>query len=243
MFARFILFAALGVSLQAAPAYDVATIRVSKVGPGHTDIDIDESHFEATGVDARGLIQLAFGEPKDMIFGLPTWAEQARYDIRAKSTEADAETLKELSNDQTRGMLQGLLAERFGLNLPEASRQGCPSSQRKQRPRTDRGPAAACAGAFVRFERLNVLSRSSKLQLPFYLRRREREQRYMGDGRTALRKWWKDVATGRSSAAPSSMRYRKSHPTRSRIQIWACGVRLSAQPAPARGGSAEWIMP
>ncbi len=120
---------------------------------------------------------------------------------------------------------------------------GCPSPEPKQRPRTDRGPAAACAGAFVRFERLNVLSRSSKLQLPFYLRRREREQRYMGDGRTALRKWWKDVATGRSSAAPSSMRYRKSHPTRSRIQIWACGVRLSAQPAPARGGSAEWIMP
>ncbi len=64
------------------------------MGPGHTDIDVDESHFEATGVDARGLIQLAFGEPKDMIFGLPTWAEQARYDIWAKSTEADAETLK-----------------------------------------------------------------------------------------------------------------------------------------------------
>ncbi len=88
---------------------------------------------------------------------------------------------------------------------------GCPSPEPKQRPRTDRGPAAACAGAFVRFERLNVLSRSSKLQLPFYLRRREREQRYMGDGRTALRKWWKDVATGRSSAAPSSPRYRRSH--------------------------------
>ena len=103
--------------MQAAPAYDVATIRVSKVGPGHTDIDIDESHFEATGVDARGLIQLAFGEPKDMIFGLPTWAEQARYAIRAKSTEADAKTLKKPSNDQTRGMLQGLLAERFGLKI------------------------------------------------------------------------------------------------------------------------------
>lgn len=115
MFVRLVLLAALDVSWQVAPAYDVSTIRVSKVGPGHTDIDIDESHLEATGVDARGLIQLAFNEPKDMIFGLPTWAEQTRYDIRAKSTEADAETLKKLSNDQTRGMLQGLLAERFSL--------------------------------------------------------------------------------------------------------------------------------
>lgn len=50
-----------------------------------------------------------------MIFGLPSWAESARYDIRAKSTEANAETLDKLSNEQVRAMLQGLLAERFGL--------------------------------------------------------------------------------------------------------------------------------
>jgi uncharacterized protein (TIGR03435 family) len=115
MVARLVLLATLGAFLQATPASDVSTIRVSKAKPGNTDVEIDQSHFEATGVDAHGLIQLAFNEPKDMIFGLPAWAEQAQYDIRAKSTEENAETLKKISKDQVRGMLQGLLADRFGL--------------------------------------------------------------------------------------------------------------------------------
>jgi uncharacterized protein (TIGR03435 family) len=98
------------------PAYDVSAVRPSSsFSEGHSDLDIDAGTLVARGVNLRTLIQIGFDVPRDLIFNLPAWVSGARFDIDAKDSSTEPEQLKHLSDAQTRLMLQGLLAERFGL--------------------------------------------------------------------------------------------------------------------------------
>ena len=61
------------------------------------------------------MIRLAYGVDPDTIVGGPNWLEFARFDIAAKAAEGS-------SPQQVRLMLQGLLADRFGLVLKHETR-------------------------------------------------------------------------------------------------------------------------
>jgi uncharacterized protein (TIGR03435 family) len=52
-----------------------------------------------------------------VIFGLPGWAEEARYDIRAKVTDADPKVLDGISREQRRALMAAMLEDRFHLKL------------------------------------------------------------------------------------------------------------------------------
>jgi uncharacterized protein (TIGR03435 family) len=52
-----------------------------------------------------------------LIFGLPAWAEDARYDIRAKVTAAGPTVLDGISREQRRALMAAMLEDRFHLKL------------------------------------------------------------------------------------------------------------------------------
>jgi bla regulator protein blaR1 len=51
------------------------------------------------------------------LFRLPGWAEEARYDIRAKVTDADPKVLDGISREQRRALMAAMLEDRFHLKL------------------------------------------------------------------------------------------------------------------------------
>jgi uncharacterized protein (TIGR03435 family) len=58
---------------------------------------------------------MAYGSELWLISGLPAWADSTDWDIEAKVTDLEGQTLKNLSRQQRGQMLQQILKERFGL--------------------------------------------------------------------------------------------------------------------------------
>jgi len=104
---------AFGQSTPPAPAFDVASVRVSEMGkaggPGSRRQSIQFSPDSVTmrNVSFRACIQWAYHVMDYQVTGLD-WMGGERYDIAAKAATAVPE-------DQLRQMLQALLAERFKL--------------------------------------------------------------------------------------------------------------------------------
>ncbi len=108
----------LGMPAQTAeklPTYDVATVRPSTAANDNSSIWTQDATFRTENVPLRDLLQQAFGVPRNVIFGLPGWAESARFDINAKILDPDMGILKKLKAEQRRAMLLALYEERFGL--------------------------------------------------------------------------------------------------------------------------------
>jgi uncharacterized protein (TIGR03435 family) len=107
--ATLFLFPALMQGWQ-GPAFEVADIKpsdpsVQKPGKGRM---LPGGRIELPAQSVRDLISFAYAVQDDMIVGAPKWAGEERFDIVAKApTSATPDTL--------RGMMRGLLAERFQL--------------------------------------------------------------------------------------------------------------------------------
>jgi uncharacterized protein (TIGR03435 family) len=107
------------VALASAQTFDVASIKPNVSGsdrmtwggpPGST-------RFTATNINLKTLIRLAWKVKDSEIFGGPGWIESDRYDIAARPPEGT------VSFDQSRLMLQKLLADRFGLTVHRETRE------------------------------------------------------------------------------------------------------------------------
>ena len=99
----------------AHPAYDAVVIKLNKGLSSDTSVNMDESTFQATNVTLKHLLVNAYGIRERLIFGLPGWADSARYDINAKVTDIDLKTLRSLSREQRQAMLAAILMDRFHL--------------------------------------------------------------------------------------------------------------------------------
>jgi uncharacterized protein (TIGR03435 family) len=98
------------------PVFDVATIKPNKSGSGRSSsLTTDHGTYTGENVALRSLLTLAFGVRPDLIFGLPSWTENARFDVSAKVVDSDVKDLAALTREQHRAMLQALLADRFQL--------------------------------------------------------------------------------------------------------------------------------
>ncbi len=97
------------------PSYDVATIKPTSPGSDNVSISTRDATFQTQNVPIKDLLQRACHVRKQLIFGLPSWAEGARYDINAKIVDPDMAQLKKLTPEQRRGMILRLLEDRFGL--------------------------------------------------------------------------------------------------------------------------------
>ncbi len=105
------------------PSYDVATVKPNTSGSGNTSVWTHDVTLQAENVRVRDLLVEAFGVRRNLIFGLPAWAETARFDINAKIVDPDPAQLKKLTLDQRRAMLRSLLEDRFGLQWHFATRE------------------------------------------------------------------------------------------------------------------------
>ena len=100
---------------SALPVFDVISVKPHKPGDGMVRVNFSVSSYEATNLPLKDLIANAFNVRNWLVFGLPPWAESARFDVLAKVSEPDMAVMKNLTVDQRRAMLKTVLTERFGL--------------------------------------------------------------------------------------------------------------------------------
>jgi len=111
----FVMPLCTGIAAAQSPQYDVATIRASKSADSVNSMHTRDLSFDAENIDLPQLIQFAYGVRRNVIFGLPSWTDGARFDINAKVLETYPSLGKGLTREQFQSMLQKLLADRFGL--------------------------------------------------------------------------------------------------------------------------------
>jgi uncharacterized protein (TIGR03435 family) len=105
------------------PAFDVVSVKLDKSGSGMIRVMGKPDGYAATNISLLMLIQGAYGIREDLVSGAPSWANSTRYDIDAKVADADVDTLKKLTPEQRRTMLQPMLAERFKLAVHTETKQ------------------------------------------------------------------------------------------------------------------------
>ena len=102
--------------------FDVVAIRENTSPGGEAGMSLRHGSLQVNNLHLKSLITSAYGVREVSIFGLPGWAEEARYDIRAKVTDADPKLLDELSREQRRALMAAMLEDRFHLKLHEVTK-------------------------------------------------------------------------------------------------------------------------
>lgn len=100
----------------ALPVFDVSTVKPNKSGTDRrSSLTSDHGTYTGENIELKNLLSLAFGVRLDLIFVLPGWTDNARFDISAKVVDSDAKDLSALTREQRGAMMQALLADRFQL--------------------------------------------------------------------------------------------------------------------------------
>jgi uncharacterized protein (TIGR03435 family) len=99
-----------GQAPAAAPAFEVASVKVSKEPPGSTSSHSTLGRLSMRNMTLRASIGMAYDVKEPQVLGGPKWLDSDRYDIDAKSAGA-------ARGPELRAMLQTLLAERFHVAL------------------------------------------------------------------------------------------------------------------------------
>ena len=110
------------VATVPTPVYDVSSVKENKSGPGMFRVGTHGNTYEGTNLGLTFMLADAYGVRQDVISGLPKWAEDTRYDVLAKVSDADAATMKKLTQVQRQEMLARVLEERFGLKVHRETR-------------------------------------------------------------------------------------------------------------------------
>jgi uncharacterized protein (TIGR03435 family) len=108
-------------------AYEFVSVKPNTYSNRMLSFEFFLERFTTAGATLRGLIREAYGAEDGQISGAPDWINSERYDIEAKADKSVANELLKLSFDQRvleyRGMLQGLLADRFKLSLHRETKE------------------------------------------------------------------------------------------------------------------------
>jgi uncharacterized protein (TIGR03435 family) len=104
-------------SSQAAPRFDVVAIRENTSPTPPAGMSLRDGSLVVNNLLLKSLITSAYGVREVLIFGLPVWAETARYDIHARITDTDPKLLEGMSRDQRRALMAGMLEDRFRLKV------------------------------------------------------------------------------------------------------------------------------
>jgi uncharacterized protein (TIGR03435 family) len=104
-------------ALPAVPHFDVVAIRENRSPGGGAGMSLRDGSLQVNNLLLKSVITSAYGVREVLIFGLPGWAEEARYDIRAKVTDADPKVLAGISREQRRALMAAMLEDRFHLKV------------------------------------------------------------------------------------------------------------------------------
>lgn len=72
-------------------------------------MSLRDGSLQVNNLHLKSLITSAYGVREVLIFGLPGWAEEARYDIRARVTDADPEVMSGITREQRRALMAAML--------------------------------------------------------------------------------------------------------------------------------------
>lgn len=113
---------------NAAPEFEVATIRPSASDGGGTNFSLAPDRFSATSASLTELIQFAYNiNSEKQLPKTPSWIASEKFDVTAKIGDAMAEALKALPSDrkliQYRLMVKALLEQRFKLKITTAEKE------------------------------------------------------------------------------------------------------------------------
>ena len=109
------------VSLRGAdaPSFDIASIRPHAPDDKLFWVKLPaDGRFSATGTAAKLILMVAYDIQDTQIVGGPSWLATEKWDIEARSDERG-----KYSVEDTRGMLQNLLRERFALRIHRETAQ------------------------------------------------------------------------------------------------------------------------
>src|ERR1700733_7477705 len=109
------------------PSFEVASIKLSNPDKAGQDFDVDDERVSLRNYTLRQLIRAAYGLKADrQIEGGEKWMDAQRYDISAKIDDEEYARLRTLKgaeySREFNQMLQGLLAERFQLQVTRKER-------------------------------------------------------------------------------------------------------------------------
>ncbi|MGA8940185.1 MAG: TIGR03435 family protein [Acidobacteriaceae bacterium] len=99
------------------PVYDIVSIHPHSTLDDNVSINTRPGNFTASNVSLKQLISFAYGVRDDLISGLPSWANNARFDIVAKVSDFDASAFMHLTREQHEAMLRPMLTDRFKVKL------------------------------------------------------------------------------------------------------------------------------
>jgi uncharacterized protein (TIGR03435 family) len=102
---------------NASPTFEVATIKPTKPDERRKAFVVNGRRLHVINMDLTELMTISYNVQAKQILGLPKWAETDKYDIDAEPDGQGEPNLK-----QWKGMVQKLLADRFGLKLHEEKR-------------------------------------------------------------------------------------------------------------------------
>ena len=118
-----VVVGALTLRPQASPSaaaagqrFEVASIRRNTSGDTNMRVRMPADRFEATNIQIRELIRIAYSFQSFQLAGGPEWLTTERYDIVAKADRAYAPGVEGASPEVV-AMVRTMLAERFGIQL------------------------------------------------------------------------------------------------------------------------------
>ena len=105
-----------GAEASASPiSYDVMSIRRDMADSRNSSHAGTDDRYSSTNVSLKSVLARIFNINEDLIFGIPSPIDSARFDIEAKIVNPDPEAINRMTPEQQRMMLLPLLAERFQL--------------------------------------------------------------------------------------------------------------------------------
>jgi uncharacterized protein (TIGR03435 family) len=115
----------MGQTPAGSPRFEVASVKVYRGEPGHVMVNRKGTHYVATGMSLRALLQLAYDIQSDQITGGPKWLDSGHFDIEATENEGTLHPVGVIGGPPTpeQLMLRSLLADRFALNVHREVRQ------------------------------------------------------------------------------------------------------------------------
>jgi uncharacterized protein (TIGR03435 family) len=98
--------------------FEVATIKPSQEGQQGVGINVQGREFRTRNTKLTDLLTFAYGLHAKQLIGLPSWADNDRYDILAPLPPEGMP-----SDVQLRTMMQNLIIERFGMQFHKEKRE------------------------------------------------------------------------------------------------------------------------
>ena len=103
---------------NANPSFDVVTLKPSKPGQDGIGITVDGRRFSTRNTSVIAMMDFAYGTHPKQIVNAPAWMSDEKFDIEGTP---DAEGAP--NDRQWKGMLQKMLADRFGVKFHKDSRE------------------------------------------------------------------------------------------------------------------------